>query len=95
MSRSTWSLHAYQLIIPDEQLDLFACREIRLHVTLRQLELNGHADRTLCGNLLPANPHWQDLSRPLLSDSRFCPECLAVLRQQQKIKCALGWETRI
>ena len=56
MPRVTWSLHAYQLIEPDEQLDLFACREVRVHLLARQLELGGFADRTLCGGLLPAQP---------------------------------------
>jgi hypothetical protein len=28
MPRPAWSLYAYQLIVPDEQLDLFACREV-------------------------------------------------------------------
>lgn len=55
MPRVTWSLHAYQLIEPDEQLDLFACREVRVHLLARQLELGGFADRTLCGGLLPHN----------------------------------------
>ncbi|HSX90041.1 MAG TPA: hypothetical protein VLG17_18865, partial [Pseudomonas sp.] len=51
MPRPAWSLHAYQLIEPDEQLDLFACREVRVHLIARQLELAGFADRTLCGGL--------------------------------------------
>jgi hypothetical protein len=29
MPRPAWSLYAYQLIEPDEQLDLFACQEVR------------------------------------------------------------------
>ncbi|RLU13669.1 hypothetical protein CS076_05825, partial [Pseudomonas prosekii] len=29
MPRPAWSLFAYQLIEPDEQLDLFACQEVR------------------------------------------------------------------
>ncbi|MFT0213716.1 hypothetical protein VQ643_14125 [Pseudomonas sp. F1_0610] len=95
MSRITWSLHAYRLIQPDEQLDLFACQQVRLHVTLRQLELNAHADRTLCGKLLPANPLWQDVEPNALSDQRFCAECLTILRQQEKLKCVLGWENQL
>ena len=61
MPRLAWSLYAYQLIEPDEQLDLFACREVRVHLVARQLRLGGHADRTLCGGLLPARPRWQAL----------------------------------
>ena len=56
MPRPAWSLFAYQLIEPDEQLDLFACQEVRVHLVTRQLELGGSADRTLCGTLLPAQP---------------------------------------
>ena len=61
MPRPAWSLYAYQLIEPDEQLDLFACREVRVHLVARQLRLGGHADRTLCGGLLPAQPRWRAL----------------------------------
>lgn len=55
MLRPAWTLYAYQLIEPDDQLDLFACREVRVHVVARQLELDTPADRTLCGKLLPAH----------------------------------------
>ena len=48
MPRPAWTLYAYQLIEPDDQLDLFACREVRVHVVARQLELDTPADRTLC-----------------------------------------------
>ena len=40
-SRPAWSLFAYQLIEPDDQLDLFACQESRVHLVARQLELGG------------------------------------------------------
>lgn len=84
MLRPVWSLYAYQLIEPDEQLDLFACREARVHLVARQLELGGHADRTLCGGLLPAQPLWRDLERPMLHDRRLCPSCLATLDAQRR-----------
>lgn len=79
MPRAVWSLHAYKLIEPDEQLDLFACREVRLHLVARQLELGGFADRTLCGGLLPAQPRWSGVSRVSLRDRRLCPSCHAIL----------------
>lgn len=79
MPRSAKTLYAYRLIVPDEQFDLFACRENRLHLALRQLELSGNADRTLCGGLLPAQPRWQDLQRETLKDRRLCPACLQLL----------------
>ena len=41
-SRPAWSLFAYQLIEPDEQLDLFACQEVKVHLVTRQLELGGN-----------------------------------------------------
>lgn len=90
MPRPTWSLHAYYLIEPDEQLDLFACREVLLHLVGRQLELGGQADRTLCGGLLPAQPRWAVLSRSKLSDKRLCPACRAALEAQRRGDC-LGW----
>lgn len=84
MPRPAWSLHAYQLIEPDEQLDLFACREVRVHLLARQLELGGFADRTLCGGLLPAQPIWRDLSRATLRDKRLCQACAEVLNAQRR-----------
>ena len=84
MPRPAWSLHAYQLIEPDEQLDLFACREIRLHIVERQLELSGHADRTLCGGLLPAMPRWRSMARAALHDRRLCAHCKATLQLHRR-----------
>lgn len=84
MSRVTWSLHAYQLIEPDEQLDLFACREVRVHLLARQLELGGFADRTLCGGLLPAQPQLVVLEKTMLRDKRLCKACQAVLQAQRR-----------
>ncbi|HLD67437.1 MAG TPA: hypothetical protein VJA19_15465 [Pseudomonas sp.] len=84
MPRPAWSLHAYQLIEPDEQLDLFACREVRLHLVARQYELGGCADRTLCGGLLPAQPRWQGVDKARLKDRRLCPACHANLQAQRR-----------
>jgi len=84
MPRPAWSLHAYQLIEPDEQLDLFACREVRVHLLARQLELGQFADRTLCGGLLPAKPVWRDLDKTMLRDKRLCPACRATLEAQKR-----------
>ena len=84
MPRVTWSLHAYQLIEPDEQLDLFACREVRVHLLARQLELGGFADRTLCGGLLPAQPQLLALEKSMLRDKRLCKACQAVLQAQRR-----------
>ena len=84
MRRPAWSLHAYLLIEPDEQLDLFACRQVRVHLLARQLELDMQADRTLCGGLLPAQPKFLPVGQLELKDRRLCPECLRILRLQQK-----------
>ena len=84
MPRVAWSLHAYQLIEPDEQLDMFACREMRVHLLARQLELGGFADRTLCGGLLPAQPLVAPLDKAKLRDKRLCHACLAVLNAQKR-----------
>ncbi len=77
---SRWSLHAFRLIEPDDQLDLFACREVRWHLAARQLELGQLADRTLCNGFLPARPRWKDLQGFMLKDPRLCPGCLSQLR---------------
>jgi len=84
MSRSARTLYAYRLIVPDEQYDMFACRENRLHLALRQLELNGNADRTLCGGLLPAKPRWRELERATLKDRQLCPNCRQLLEARRK-----------
>ncbi|MEK1906684.1 MAG: hypothetical protein AAAB13_12940 [Pseudomonas sp.] len=84
MPRPAWSLHAYHLIVPDEQLDLFACREARVHLVARQLELGGFADRTLCGGLLPAQPVMREVERASLRDRRLCSACKAVLDAQRQ-----------
>ncbi|MBA1279495.1 MULTISPECIES: hypothetical protein [Pseudomonadaceae] len=84
MPRPAWTLFAYRLIVPDEQFDLFACRENRLHLALRQLELSGRGDRTLCGGFLPARPHWQDVERSILKSRQLCPACRDALSAQRK-----------
>ncbi|MCW2270657.1 hypothetical protein N5D52_18295 [Pseudomonas sp. GD03860] len=84
MPRPAWSLYAYQLIEPDEQLDLFACQEIRVHLVARQLELGGSADRTLCGTLLPAQPRWSTVERGIYRDRRLCTLCRAILDAQRR-----------
>ena len=84
MPRPAWSLHAYQLIEPGEQLDLFACREARVHLLARQLELGQFADRTLCGGLLPAQPVWRDLDKAMLRDRRLCSACRTILEAQKQ-----------
>lgn len=84
MPRPAWTLFAYRLIEPDEQFDLFACRENRFHLALRQLELDGRVDRTLCGGFLPARPRWQDLQRPALKDQRLCAACRDALQAQRR-----------
>ena len=84
MPRPPWSLFAYQLIEPDEQLDLFACQESRVHLVSRQLELGGAADRTLCGGLLPAQPRWSMVDRTVYRDSRLCSLCRAILDAQRR-----------
>ncbi len=83
MSRRAWSLYAYRLLMPGEQLDLFACQEVRLHLVARQLELEDAGDHTLCGSLLPARPHWRDLDRQVLKDHRLCSVCLQRLRAER------------
>ena len=90
MARLVWSLHAYQIILPGEQLDLFACQKERVHAVNRQLELGSQADRTLCGSLLPAQPHWQALERQQLRTSYFCPQCREVIQAQRK-QAQPGW----
>lgn len=87
MPRPVWSLHAYLRIEPDDQLDLFACREVRVHLLMRQLELGQQADRTLCGSFLPGQPKVHPLDRTQLKDQRLCLECRKLLHLQQQSNC--------
>ncbi len=84
MPRPARSLYAYQMLEPDEQLDLFACQEVRVHLIARQLELGGSIDRTLCGTLLPAQPHMTAVETDALRDERLCPLCKAILDAQRR-----------
>lgn len=84
MSRRPWTLHAYQAIEPDEQLDLFACHQARVHLVARQLVLAASADRTLCGSLLPAAPAFRSVAPEALDDPRLCPECRATLKTHRQ-----------
>jgi hypothetical protein len=84
MPRPAWSLFAYQLIEPDEQLDLFACQEVRVHLVARQLELGAAADRTLCGSLLPAQPRWSAVDKSIFRDQRLCQLCKAIVYSQRQ-----------
>ena len=90
MSRLSWSTHAYFLIVPDEQLDLFACKEPRLHLATRQLDLTLPADQTLCQSLFPAYPELIPLTKELLKQYRktLCPHCLEQLQLDKKYKQA-------
>ena len=63
---------------------LSACREVRVHLLARQLELGGFADRTLCGGLLPAQPQLIVLEKTMLRDKRLCPACRATLDAQRR-----------
>ena len=84
MPRPAWSSHAYQMIEPDEQLDLFACQEVKVHLVARQLELGGTIDRTLCGTLLPAQPRWSMVAREVFRDERLCSLCRAIVEAQKR-----------
>ena len=84
MPRITWTLDAYRLLVPDEQIDLFACQKNYIHLVERQLQLNYHADRTLCGALLPAHPKWLSLHLENLVDSGLCPLCRDVVQRHRR-----------
>lgn len=92
MSRFSRSLYAFRLIEPDEQFDLFACRENRFHLAERQLALGGAVDRTLCGSVLPAKPRWGDLQSGHLRDRRLCPSCKTSLARRRKGEPSLHGE---
>ncbi|KGS14141.1 hypothetical protein ALP73_03447 [Pseudomonas coronafaciens pv. garcae] len=84
MPRPAWSLYAYQMLEPHEQLDLFACQEVRVHLITRQLELGGSIDRTLCGTLLPARPQMSPVELQVMRDERLCPLCKAIIDAQRR-----------
>ena len=55
-----------------------------MHLIARQLELGGSIDRTLCGTLLPAQPHMTAVETDALRDERLCPLCKAILDAQRR-----------
>lgn len=90
MPRLSWSLDAYHMLQPDEQLDMFSCREKLCHGVERQLALAEPVDQTLCGQLLPARPRWEKLDNGRLRARDFCPHCREVIARQRKLPRP-GW----
>ena len=91
MSRISWSTHAYFLIIPDEQLDLFACKKPNLHIATRQLDLTMPAGGVVCGSLFPAYPQLIPLDNTLLRQykKQLCPCCIQQLQLHKQHKQVL------
>ena len=90
MARLVWSLHAYQYFAGRATGSVRLKK--RVHAVNRQLELGSQADRTLCGGLLPAQPHWQALERQQLRTAYFCPQCRDVIQTQRK-QAQPGWRS--
>ncbi len=69
----SWMARRWCVVEQDEQQDLFISDPWHLHLVDINMRLDVPRERTLCGDLLPSRPVYQELTRPLLKG--LCLEC--------------------
>lgn len=74
----SWIARRWCVVEQDEQRDLFVGDPWHIHLVDINLRLDTPRERTLCSDLLPAQPIYRELTRRLLSG--LCPQCLATAR---------------
>ena len=72
----TWLARRWCVVEQDEQRDLFVGDPWHQHLVDINMRLDVPRERTLCGDLLPSRPAYQEISRGLLKE--LCPDCLAL-----------------
>lgn len=72
----SWLARRWCVVEQDEQRDLFVGDPWHQHLVDINMRLDVPRERTLCGDLLPARPAYQELSRALLKG--LCPDCVAL-----------------
>lgn len=69
----SWMARRWCVVEQDEQQDLFISDPWHMHLVDINMRLDVPRERTLCGDLLPSRPVYQELTRPILKN--LCPEC--------------------
>lgn len=72
----SWMARRWCVVEQDEQQDLFVSDPWHLHLVDINMRLDVPRERTLCGDLLPSRPVYQELTRPLLKG--LCLECTSL-----------------
>ena len=69
----SWIARRWCVVEQDEQQDLFVGDPWHHHLVDINLRLDAPLERSLCGDLLPSRPVYQELTRQLLKN--LCPHC--------------------
>lgn len=77
----SWLARRWCVVEQDDQQDLFIDDPWHQHLVDINMRLDVPRERTLCGDLLPSRPSYQELSRPLLKG--LCPECVALAQSMR------------
>ena len=70
----SWMAKRWCVVEQDEQQDLFVADPWHVHLVDINLRLDTPRERSLCGDLLPAQPVFRELQRQLLKS--LCPQCM-------------------
>lgn len=79
----SWIAKRWCVVEQDEQQDLFVGDPWHIHLVDINLRLDTPLERSLCGDVLPAQPVYRELTRTLLGG--LCPQCLATARSLRQI----------
>ena len=79
----SWIAKRWCVVEQNEQQDLFVGDPWHTHLVDINLRLDAPLERSLCGDLLPAQPIYQELTRRLLAG--LCPQCLATARSLRQV----------
>ena len=74
----SWMAKRWCVVEQDEQQDLFVKDPWHMHLVDINLGLDAPLERSLCGDLLPSQPVYRELQRPLLKS--LCPQCMDTAR---------------
>lgn len=70
----SWMAKRWCVVEQDEQQDLFVADPWHVHLVDINLRLDTPRERSLCGDLLPAQPVFRELQRQVLKN--LCPQCM-------------------
>lgn len=69
----SWMAKRWCVVEQGEQQDLFVGDPWHAHLVYINMRLDAPLERTLCGDLLPAQPVYRELHRQMLKN--LCPQC--------------------